>query len=58
MESSFELDPQFGRSQMAEKNDLEPFKAIDRDRADLLRLGKKPVLKVRLRVNSQHKHSS
>lgn len=48
MDDDFELAQSFGVTKMPEQNHYGQQRSIDRDDADLARLGKKPVLKVSL----------
>ena len=45
MQSAYELGPPVSDASMAKESSYEPFNTVDRDRTDLLRLGKKQVLK-------------
>ena len=45
MQSAYELGPPVIDASMAKKSSYEPFNTVDRDRTDLLRQGKKQVLK-------------
>ena len=45
MQSAYELGQPVSDISMAKENSYESFNTVDRDRADLLRLGKKQVLK-------------
>lgn len=45
MQSAYELGQPVSDGSMAKENNHEAFHTVDKDRADLLRLGKKQVLK-------------
>lgn len=45
MQSAYELGPPISDGTMAKESSYESFNTVDRDRTDLLRLGKKQVLK-------------
>lgn len=54
MEDDYELAHSSGAMKMPEQNLYAQQRSIDRDEADLARLGKKPVLKVSLGPNSDY----
>lgn len=54
MEMDHELAHASGAMKMSELNQYSQRRSFDRDEADLVRLGKKPVLKVSPNLDSSH----
>ena len=54
MDDDFELAQNSGATKITARDQYSQHESIDRDEADLMRLGKKPVLKVVLGLYSNH----